>query len=120
MRKSFTEHLRGLKRRHGFHLKEPEISALYNYLRGWEDAIYDGTRSENINGFRYWLCCKYLLPDSQNWDTILLDLSDQDELRAFEMFFDELDDYLKDRDSIGDDAIRNRFVSLHNQIYKKA
>jgi hypothetical protein len=53
--------------------------------------------------FNKWVARKYKIEDSLGWDGIIFEQADNNDEKAFDLFFDLLDEYLLD------DKIKNQF-----------
>ncbi len=92
-----------LKVRPEMYIGRRSVTALFYYLFGYYNAVCDifDTRDFNIpsNQFRDWLCTKYSNKNvgAVDWLYLLLTATDGDEEMAFNLFWQEWDEFLSQR-----------------------
>jgi len=126
LRENFTDLLRIIGKRPGLHLAPDKdgycdsIRELYSFILGFEMAQVVDDDTSVLNAFTFWVCHHYGVPDgSRNWHGHILERAGGDDAAAFRLFFELFEEYLKDREAVGPEAIQARFIAMLEELNRK-
>ena len=69
-----------------------------------------------LDSMTYWVCTRYGVPySSMDWSGILWRQCDEDDEAAFCLFFELLEDYVRDREQLGAEGIKSRYIAMMAQ-----
>lgn len=97
---------------------------LKSFIVGFQSGrIGTGVHQEGddvLDAFTFWICLRFHVPDGPlDWSGLLWKQCGKDDEAAFRMFFDLLDEYLKDRAELGHQVIKARFIELIVKIRER-
>ena len=120
---NFTDFLRIVGKKPGFYLTGDEhgycrsISQLRTFIVGiqvGQHLRYDATA---LDGFTEWVCHRYRVSvGGRDWSGHILEQAGGDEVAAFQLFFEHFEEFLQERERIGTEAIKDRYVALMKEI----
>ncbi len=119
---NFTDTLRAVGKKPGFYLcpdrqgNSKSLSHLRTFILGMEVGQTVEFDHAALDGFTEWICLKYQVPMS-GMDGLgrILERAGHDETAGFKLFFEEFEEFLKERESIGTEAIKLRYQSWEKQ-----
>ena len=118
---TFTDLLHQIGKKPGLYLGSANrsITNLDTFITGFQCGQAWNYDTSVLDSFTYWVCHHYQVPDgAMNWSGHLLQRAGGDEAAAFRLFFVHFDEYLKERETIGPEAIKARFISMLEQMRK--
>jgi hypothetical protein len=120
---NFIEMLRVIGRKPGFDLgsANQSITHLKTFTTGFQcgNAIQKLDTSI-LDTFHFWVHHHYHVPDGpRDWSATLLDVAKGDDALAFRLFFEHFEEFLKEREKIGDAAIKAHFIEMLAQMRKE-
>jgi hypothetical protein len=69
-----------------------------------------------LDALTFWVCKRYGVPDGpMDWAGHLWRQSGEDDEAAFRLFFELLEDYVRDREQLGPEVIKARFLQMLEQ-----
>lgn len=118
---TFTDLLHSIGKKPGLYLgsANSSITHLKTLITGFQcgQRLHDDTSV--LDSFTFWVCHHYGVPDgARDWSGHLLERAGGDEAAAFRLFFQHFDEYLKERETIGAEAIKARFITMLEQMHK--
>ena len=123
----FIEILRVVGKKPAFYLtpKKDGDSKSISHLRTFICGIQVGQHLKHdtsiLDSFTFWVCHHYGVPDgARDWSGHLLKQAGGDESEAFRLFFQHFEEYVKERETIGAEAIKARFIMMLERIRKGA
>jgi hypothetical protein len=70
-----------------------------------------------LDAFTFWVCTRFGVPDgASDWAGHIWRHCGEDDEAAFRMFFELLEEYLKERKKVGSKVIKARFIKMLNRI----
>jgi len=118
----FIDMLRAVGEKPGFYLCPDRqgncksLSHLWTFIVGMQVGQTVEFDHVALDGFNEWVCFKYQTPASgMGWPGRILERAGNDETAAFQLFFEEFEEFLKERESIGTEAIKLRHQSWEKQ-----
>ena len=119
---SLLELIRAIGKKPGFYISgslsgSVSILHLRSFLVGHQCGRGQPAEGDDIlDGMTYWVCARYGVPcSSMDWSGILWRQCGRDDQAAFRLFFELLEEYVRDRDQLGTDGIRTRFMEMMAQ-----
>jgi hypothetical protein len=113
----FLNTLRHIGKKPGFYLtpkndgNSKSISHLRTFIVGVQVGQHLKHDTSVLDGFTEWVCHRYSVPmGARDWSGHILERVSGDEVAAFQLFFEHFEEYLQERDRIGADAIRERYI----------
>ena len=121
---TLLELLRAIGKRPSFYLGDParnrfSIWHLQSFLSGYQcgsrhDAVRKG--DDGLDVLTFWVCTRFGVPDgSMTWSGHLWRQSGEDDEVAFRLFFELFEEYVRDREQLGADDIKARFMRMMEQ-----
>jgi hypothetical protein len=118
---SLLELLRAVGKRPGLYIgglspNSFSIWHLWSFLSGYQcggrhHPVLDG--DDILDGLTFWVCTRFGVPDgSMNWACHLWRQSGENDEAAFRLFFELLEEYVKDRELLGTETIKVRFMEM--------
>lgn len=108
---TLLETLRQIGKRPGFYLTFPSIWQLNSFVNGWKCGgrqAYEG--DEILDEMSMWVCTRFNVSmGAGNWALHLLWQSGEDEKVALNLFFELFEEYIKDRERLGPEGIKELF-----------
>jgi hypothetical protein len=109
---NFIDHLRAIGRKPQLYLgRGPSLSHLFMYIVGFQSGKLSPDDTSALDSFEFWVYHHYRASGSTHWSSIILEHADGDEALAFRRFFEHLEEYLSERERIGADAIKARYIA---------
>ena len=116
---SLLELVRAVGKKPGFYIGDfPRSSVSIWHLRAFLVGHQCG-RSQRAEGddildeMTFWVCTHYGVPDgSMDWAGHLWRQCGKDDVAAFRLFFELLEEYVRDREQFGADGIKTRFMEM--------
>ncbi|HUA64675.1 MAG TPA: hypothetical protein VME24_02435 [Alphaproteobacteria bacterium] len=92
------------------------ISHLRTFIVGIQVGQHLKHDTSVLEGFTEWVCHRYGVPmGARDWSGHILERAGGDEAAAFQLFFEHFEEFLQEREQIGYEAIRQRYLaSEHN------
>ena len=115
---NLVELLREIRKKPRIYLgNNPTISQIRSLIVGFQSGSFGRGKSQEGDGvldaFTSWVCMRFGVPDSgMAWDGQIRRHCEQDDEAAFGMFFELLEEYLKERERIGPDEIQRQYVDF--------
>jgi hypothetical protein len=119
---NLLELLRAIGKRPGMYLVDPSrkhvsIWHLQNFIVGFQSgSMGRGPYQEGdlaLDAFTFWVCTRFDVPDgAMNWAGHIWRHCGEDSEVAFHKFFELLEEYIKEREQHGPEAIKNRFMQM--------
>jgi hypothetical protein len=116
---NFTDFLRSVGKKSGFYLTPDKhgrcgsISHLRTFIIGIQTGQHLKYDATALDAFTEWVCHRYHAPMSgRDWSGHILEQAGGDEAVAFQMFFELFEEFSKERERIGSEAIRARYSAL--------
>lgn len=118
---SLLELLRAIGKRPAMFLAAPgrrpfSIWHLKSFLVGYECGRLDGQARDGddiLDSLTFWVCTRYNVPDgAMSWAGHLWRQSGEDDEAAFRLFFELLEDYVRERQQLGADTLKSRFMEM--------
>lgn len=70
-----------------------------------------------LDAFTFWICTRLGVSDgAMDWAGHIWRQCREDDEVAFRKFFELLDEYVKDREELGPEAIQNRFMQMMDKM----
>jgi hypothetical protein len=70
-----------------------------------------------LDAFTFWVCTRFGVPDGpMDWSGHIWRHCDEDDEAAFQMFFELLEEYVKNRARTGPEQIKNRFLKMLEKL----
>jgi hypothetical protein len=119
---SLLEILREMGKRPLIYIGEPpnhcSIWHLHSFIVGFQLGRYDNFGDDDLilGEFDFWICTRYRIHHSANWAGLLWLQSRNDAEAAFRLFFELLNDYLKDREQLGPAVLKSRFMQVMAEL----
>jgi hypothetical protein len=107
---SFVDHLRIISQKPGFYLGQPSLSHLFAFIVGFQTGKRCPDDTSVLDSFEFWIYHHYGESGSRHWQQIIRDHAGGDDAVAFRRFFAHLEEYLIERERIGADAIKARYM----------
>jgi hypothetical protein len=89
---------------------------LRSFIVGYQSgSIGGGSHQENniLDAFIFWVCTRFDVPDGAlDWSGHIWRHCSEDDEAAFRLFFELLEAYVKDRELLGPEAIKARFMEM--------
>jgi hypothetical protein len=112
--------LRQVGKKPGFYIGDfPRRRVTIWNLRAFLVGYQCGTRQPGLEGddvldaFTFWVCTRFGVPDgSMDWSGHIWRHCGEDDEAAFRLFFELLEEYLRDLELHGADTIKNRFMEM--------
>jgi hypothetical protein len=122
----FTQFLRKVGEKPGFYLapdssgQSKSISHLKTFITGIQVGQHLKTDIGALDGFTEWVCHRYgIAMSSIGWSGLILKRAGGDEAAAFQLFFVHLEEYLREREQIGCEAIKARYLEVEQKYFRK-
>lgn len=121
---TFTDVLRVVGKKPGMYLTPNRrgdcrsLSSLHSFILGFEMAQFIKGDSGVLGEFTFWVCHRHGVV-SGSWYSQILERTGWDEEAAFRLFFEYFKEYLSERDQIGPEAIKARFMALIDEWHQK-
>lgn len=115
---NLLELLRWIREKPGMYLgNKGTISHMRSLIVGFQAGSHGRGKYQEGDGvldaFTSWVCMRFRVPDSgMAWDGQIRRYCDEDDEAAFGMFFELLEEYLKERARIGPDEIQRQYVEF--------
>jgi hypothetical protein len=106
----FIDHLRAIGRKPSFYLGQPSLSHLFSFIVGFQTGKLCPDDGGALDSFEFWIYHRYGESGSRHWQQIIRDHAGGDDTVAFRRFFEHLEEYLAERERIGADAIKARYM----------
>jgi hypothetical protein len=123
---SFIDILRAVGKKPGFYLCPDRqgncksLSHLRTFMVGMQVGKVVEYDHETLDGFNEWVCLKYQVPMSgMGGFGRILERTGHDEAAAFHLFFEELEQFLKERESTSVEAIKSRYQAWESQRLRR-
>jgi hypothetical protein len=120
---SLLEILRAIGKRPMMYIGDPirnrcSVWHLQSFVVGFQSGRFGHVDDDDLilNGFDFWICTRYRINLSANWPGLLWLQSGKDDEAAFRLFFELLDDYLRDRELLGPDVLKARFMQMIEEL----
>ncbi|SRR5260221_9585363 len=117
------EILRAIGKRPTMYLVDPtrnrcSIWHLQSFLVGFQSGRRERKEGDDIlDEFLFWVCTRYRVADgAMNWAGHLWVQCGKDEEAAFHLFFELLEEYLIDREQLGPDVLKARFMQMLDEL----
>jgi len=118
---TLLELLRAVGKRPAFYIGDPprnrfSIWHLHSFLSGYQcggrhHPVLEG--DDILDGLTFCVCTRYRVPDgSMNWAGHLWRQSGENDEAAFRLFFELLEEYVKDWELLGTETIKVRFMEM--------
>jgi hypothetical protein len=123
--RNFTDLLRIIAKKPCFYLAPDQnrhcrsIRELSSFITGFEMGQYVKDNISVLAEFNFWICHRYGQPGA-SWYVTLLERAGGDEVAAFDLFFGHFEEYLKEREAIGAEAIKTRFLEMIKKLSGEA
>jgi hypothetical protein len=116
---SLLELIRAVGKKPGFYIGglpsgSVSISHLRSFLVGYECGRVQPAEGDDIlDSMTYWVCTRYGVPySSMDWSGILRRQCGEDDEAAFLLFFELFEEYVRDRERLGAEGIKTRFMEM--------
>jgi hypothetical protein len=113
------ELLRAIGKKPGMYIggpRRPSIWHLDSFIVGYQSGALrqPGLEGDDVlDAFLFWVCTRFNVPDGpMNWAGHIWRHCGEDDEAAFKMFFELLEEYVKDREQLGPEAIKARFIEM--------
>jgi hypothetical protein len=114
---SLLDVLNAIEKHPMFFLGDPirnscSIWHLQSFLAGFQSGREERADGDEIlDEFLFWVCTRYRVPEgSMNWAAHIWSQASKDDEAAFRLFFELLREYLADREQLGPEVIKLRFM----------
>lgn len=101
----------------GFPSGSVSILHLRSFLVGYQCGRGQPAEGDDIlDAMTYWVCARYGVPySSADWSGILWQQCGKDDEAAFGLFFVLLEEYVRDRERLGAEGIKSRYMEIIKQ-----
>jgi len=116
----FREQLNHLSNRWRFYLSQKSITALIHFLKGYKTKTDNKKFLADFMSFEYWISQKHKTEwekSQANIDLVYLDLGNQDQQLAFDLFFEDWNTYKIS--AVLREQIEQSWIKAYNSIDKK-
>jgi hypothetical protein len=122
---SLIELLPHIGKKPGFYIPVPgqpgqdyrSIWHLNSFVSGYICGKQSGNDKEGIESFTFWVCTRYRVPTGAgNWAVHLWWQCGEDDKKAFELFFELFDEFVRDLEGLGPDTVKARYLEMERQL----
>jgi hypothetical protein len=73
-----------------------------------------------LDSFTFWVCTRFGIPDgAMDWSGHIWRHCGEDDEAAFRMFFELFEEYIKEREQVGPEAIKARFLEMLESFHDR-
>ena len=110
---TFVDKLRDIGQKPGLYLgQSPSLSHLFSFIVGFQSGRMCSDDTSVLDSFEFWVYHHYSETGSRHWQQIIRQHAGGDDALAFRRFFEHLEEYLAERERIGSDAIKARYMQI--------
>lgn len=123
---NLLELLRAIQKRPAMYIGDQSrnrysIWHLTSFITGFQSgSIGRGPYQEGdsvLDAFTFWVCTRFGIPDgAMDWAGHIWRQCGEDDEAAFRKFFELLEEYIKDRERLGPEEIKSRFMQMMDKI----